>query len=433
MPISKTTQSPLWHGKRVGVVTLGCARNTVDSEKILADARRLGAVICPPEKASTVILNTCAFTQEAKEESIAAIAQLEALKKKGRIREIVVAGCLAKRYKEELRAHFKAVDAYAGLSDFKTAFDPEARLTPFFSAYVKIAEGCANRCSFCAIPLIKGPLRSRPQTDIVKEVRFLEKQGVRELNIVGQDITLYGFKEGRGRRASLPLTWLLREVLRGSSIPWIRLLYLHPRRVTDDLIELIARESRICPYIDLPLQHINNWILRLMNRGIAKEEVSRLIKRIRRRIPGVALRTSLIVGFPTETKREFRELYDFVAETRFDRMGVFLYSREEGTAAYHFRPQVTSRVMRERRDALMTLQARISAENLRQAVGSEIEVLVERKEGSAARYVGRSRKDAPDVDGVVLIRSSRPLEPGIFARCRVTGATTHDLRCEVIR
>lgn len=431
-PLKKQNPGPHWFGKRVGIVTLGCARNTVDSEKVLADARRQGAVVCAPQKASTVILNTCGFTEEAKAESLKTLSELIALKKAGKIREIFVRGCLSERYQEILRDHYPDVDQFSGLADFKDFFDPLARLTLKYTAYIKIAEGCANHCSFCAIPLIKGALRSRPAGAIVREARFLEDQGVRELNIIGQDITLYG-SQGTGRaKGPLPLLWLLKDILKNTKIPWVRILYLHPRRVTDDLIDFMVSEKRMCPAIDLPLQHVSDRILRLMNRGITQKEIFFLIEKMRKKIPDVALRTSLIAGFPSETKKEFRELCAFIERVKFDRLGVFAYSREEGTRAYHFAKQVTSKIKSERRGILMSLQARISRQKLHGRIGRFEEVLVERATKKPFAYMGRTRRDAPEVDGIFLLSSRKRRCPGELVTCRVTGATVHDLRGEVV-
>jgi ribosomal protein S12 methylthiotransferase len=431
--LNKQFEQFCWRGKRVGIVTLGCVRNTVDSEKILADVKCRGAVICAPGEASTIILNTCGFTEEAKAESLKAISDLAFLKRAGKIREIIVRGCLSQRYHKELSESYKDIDIFAGLVDFKNTFDSTARLTPAHIAHVKIAEGCANSCSFCAIPLIKGALRSRPVEDIIREARFWDKEGVRELNIVGQDITLYGFENAVRSKTALPLVKLLKKIIKNTTIPWIRLLYLHPRRVTDDLIDLMAQDARLCPYVDLPLQHTSDRILRLMNRGIGQKEIIALIEKIRKKIKGVALRTTLIVGFPSETKKEFREMCAFVERMRFDRLGVFAYSREEGTRAYDFRQQISQKVKRERVDTLMAVQARVSESNLRRRVGTIEDVLIESTAGRSFIYTGRTRRDAPEVDGVFLLKSSCRLKAGDVVSCRVTGSTLHDLKGVVHR
>ncbi len=415
-------------GERVGIVSLGCARNTVDSEKILTDLRSRGARICPAESASTVLVNTCAFIKESKEESISVILDLIDLKKKGKIKKIIVHGCLSERYPQELRSAFKEVDSFSGIADFKRSFDTNARLTPKHSAYLKICEGCANLCSYCAIPLIKGPLRSRSDASILDEASRLEAEGVKELNIVGQDITLFGRDKKLKRSGSLPLAGLLKKILKATRIPWVRLLYLHPKRMSEDLIELLAREERLCAYVDLPLQHIADRILKLMNRGIDKRTTLDLIGKLRRRIPGVALRTTFIVGFPSETIKDFDELMAFVERTRFDKLGVFAYSNEEGTKASRFKNQINDRTKKKRYDALMSLQKNISRELLKKEVGRIIEVMVdEESPDPAGVYLCRSRKDAPEVDGTVFLKSKLKLRPGTIVGCRVTDSLEYDL------
>ena len=458
-------------GKKICVVSLGCARNVVDSEKILGDMLAAGGRRARLDQAQTVILNTCGFTEEAKRESLEALEELLRRKRNGRLNAVYVAGCLVQRYRKELAAAFPEVDDFGGLADFKTAFPAQARLTAGPTAFVKICEGCANPCTYCAIPYIKGRLRSRPQAAVLKEVRALEAQAVREINIVGQDITLYGLERGTDARG-LPLVRLLKALLKHTRIPWIRLLYLHPQRMTDELVDLIAAEPRVCSYVDVPFQHASTRILRLMGRRMTRAEVFALVEKLRRRIPAAAVRTTFIVGFPGETKRDFRELCDAVTHLRFDRMGVFMYSREEGTRAYGLKGQVTARVKRERMDHLMRLQAEVSRRNLRQDVGRRLDVLIETpgrgagaclthpeghvhegaeawpsggippqgrktKRGGAKAvslwgYIGRSYKDAPEVDGVVRVASRRPLEAGDIVACRITSSSTHDLSGELL-
>ncbi len=417
--------------QKICIVTLGCARNVVDSEKILGDALAAGARRAELEQAQTVILNTCGFTEEAKRESLQALEDLLRHKRAGRLREVFVVGCLAQRYRRELAEAFPQVDGFRGIAGFKTAFPAPARLTAAHTAYVKICEGCANPCTYCAIPNIKGPLRSRPPASIMREVRALETQGVKEINIVGQDITLYG-RERRGDAKGLALVRLVKEILRETRIPWIRLLYLHPKRLTDELIDLIAAEPRVCSYVDVPLQHVSTRLLKAMGRRMTRKEVFALVEKLRRRIPAAALRTAFIVGFPGETKREFRELCDAVTHLRFDRMGVFMYSREEGTRAYGLKGQVASRVKRERMDHLMRLQAEVSRRNLRRDVGRRCDVLIEAVGRGPGVFIGRSYKDAPEVDGVVRARARRTLCPGDIVACRITSSSVHDLSGELI-
>lgn len=428
-------------GERVGILSLGCVRNLVDSEKILGDAERLGAEITPIEKASVGFINTCAFTQDAKKESLDAILDLIDLKKRRKIKKIFVCGCLVERYPLILKKDFKEVDGFIGTADFKEIFVPRARLTPRHFAYLKISEGCANYCSFCAIPAIKGPLKSRKVSAILDEVKFLEGQGVVELNIVGQDTTLYGMeqhnscllsKDKKSRGAGL--VSLVDKILKVSRIPWVRLLYLHPLGVSQDLIDLIASQKRVCPYVDLPLQHINDRILTLMNRGIDREFLERLIEQIRKKISDVALRTTFIVGFPTETKKEFLELVDFIKAIKFDKLGVFIYSREDGTRAYDFKDQVVEKVKKERYDTVMSLQRDISSNILKSFKGTVVEVLVDEKQksGRACAYVGRSRVDAPEVDGNVFLRAKKPVLSGRIVKARILKSYEYDLEGEVV-
>jgi len=419
-------------GKRLGIITLGCARNTVDSEKILQEAKEKGALICSPEKASVILVNTCAFTQEAKEESLGVISELASLKKKGKIEGIFVHGCLVERYAEELKKNFNEVDNFCGITDFKKTFDRPLPLTPAHIAYVKISEGCANRCSYCAIPNIKGPLRSRSESSILREIELLEKSGVREIDIVGQDLTLFGRERFLKKNRTLPLVRLLKKILSKTRIPWVRLLYLHPQRLSDDLLELIGSKQKFCSYVDLPLQHINDRILKLMNRGTTKKQLSVLIKKIRHRFPAVALRTSFIVGFPSETIKEFRELLDFVKETRFQRLGAFIYSREEGTRAYGFGGQQAQKIKQERYHALMSLQKDISKENQKKYVGQMLDVMVDGAGYRQDIFLGRSRFDAPEVDGTVFLKSKIRLKPGAIVLSRITGSDAYDLKGEAV-
>ncbi len=416
-----------WKGRSVGMVTLGCSRNTVDSEKVLSEISERGARICPVERAQTVLVNTCAFTKEAKDESIAVILGLIDEKKKGRIKEIVVHGCLPQRYPEELKDHLKEVDAFVGVAGFKETFAGaarSARLTPRHYAYIKISEGCANICSYCAIPSIKGPLQSRSEASILEEARALESQGARELILIGQDITLYG----RDRSGGLTLTGLLKKILKTTRVPWIRLLYLHPKRVTEDLLDLMASEDRIARYVDMPLQHVNDRILKLMNRGITRTEVESSVARVRRLLPGAALRTTFIVGFPSETDKEFKELCGSVKEARFDKLGAFKYSREEGTPAYSIKPQISEKLKERRYDILMSLQKDISCSIMEKRRGETVSAIVdEEKPVSDGVYVCRSVWDAPEVDGLMYVSSSKKHKAGDIIRARITDTYEYDL------
>lgn len=425
--------------REVAMISLGCSRNVVDSEKILADYRHRGFKLCPNGKAQTILLNTCAFTKEAKQESIDCLLDLIALKNKGKIKKIFVYGCLVERYARELKENFKDVDGFFGISDFKKRFDACARIMPKHSAYLKISEGCANFCSYCAIPAIKGPLRSRDVSSIIKEVEFLESDGVRELNVIGQDITLFGQdqqgltpKKLKCSRAAGPLVALLKKILESSDIPWIRLLYLNPLRVSDELLAFMSENSRICPYLDIPLQHANDRILKLMNRSIDKKTILSLINKIRNFLPGSALRTTFIVGFPSETEKEFQELLDFVKYVSFNRCGAFQFSPEENTRAYSFKSRVNEGVVEERFGKLMTLQRAISERLLEKEVGRFVDVLVEKnRQKNEHIAIGRTAKDAPEVDGVVYLKSRKPLKRGDLICAKITDSYEYDLCGEV--
>ena len=398
----------------------------MDSETILSRLKLKGYPIVDLKDADIAILNSCSFIKEAKQESIEAILDLIDLKNQGRLKKIIVYGCLSQRYKQELLPHFKQVDAFIGrisLNHTRKVYS----LTPKHYAYVKICEGCVNNCSFCIIPKIKGGLSSRSMDSVIDEVKRLDEQKVKEINIVGQDITLYG----KDRYRSPELTGLLSKILgytRG--IDWIRLLYLHPSRITDDLLELIKDEPRICKYIDLPVQHISDRILKLMNRDTAKKEILKLIERIRTRIPGVAIRTSLIVGFPTETDKEFKELLEFVKQARFDRLGAFIYSREEGTPAYSFKPQVSRKTAQERLQIIMSTQQEIAGKINEKYSGEVLDVLIDEKENGC--YLGRTQYDAPEVDGTVFVKSPRPLSPGDLIKVKITDTLEYDLVGEAV-
>jgi ribosomal protein S12 methylthiotransferase len=407
--------------KKVGILSLGCPRNMVDSEIILSRLKSKDYVITDMEDAEIGIVNTCAFIKAAKQESIDAILSLIELKKEGRLKKVIVCGCLPQRYKDELYGEFREVDAFLG----KLCLDRGKRdfyLTPRHYAYLKICEGCVNRCSFCVIPAIKGDFSSRDTSSLVEEARALDKRGVKELNIIGQDITLYGHDLYAGGSLVALLKRILKET---KDIRWIRLLYLYPSHISDELLDLIAREERICKYIDIPLQHINERILKLMNRRMTPDSIEKLIAKVRRKIPGVALRTSLMVGFPTETEKEFKELLEFVGRIEFERLGVFTYSREEGTAAYGLKPQVSDKIKNQRFNMIMVKQQEISRRVNERFLGRSLEVLVDEK--GEGYYLGRSYADAPEVDGNVFINTSYKVKVGDFVRCRITDTLEYDL------
>jgi ribosomal protein S12 methylthiotransferase len=406
---------------KIGVLSLGCPRNLVDSETILGRLNFKGYPIVEMDKADIAIVNTCAFIEEAKSESIDAILNLVDLKREGRLKKIIVCGCLAQRYKDSLIKELPEIDGLVGTISLNHS-QQRFSLAPPHYAYLKICEGCINNCSYCAIPKIKGKFVSLDIESVLKKAAAFDKEKISELNIIGQDITGYGM-DLYGRKGLVEL--LTRLLKKTKNISWIRLLYLYPKRLTDELLALIRDSSRVCKYIDLPIQHINNRILKLMNRDTKKEDIIRLIEKIKKTIPGVALRTSVITGFPSETDKEFRELLKFIEEVKFDRLGAFIYSREEGTAAYNFKNQIPKKVKIERLNMIMSLQQNISREINKKFLGEIIEVLVDEKRKDC--YLGRSQYDAPEVDGLVFINSKRKLRLGDFVKVRITDTLEYDL------
>ena len=415
-------------GARIGVLSLGCPRNLVDTEGILGRLKAKGYKIVDIEDAEIAIVNTCAFVEDAKKESIDAILELIALKKEGRLRKVIVYGCLSQRYKTLLIKELPEIDAFVGKVSLRAARKRFA-ITPRHFAYLKICEGCINNCSFCIIPKIKGKFTSLSEQELFSKVAEFNAQGLAELNIIGQDITGYGLDlKGKPSLAAL----LAKISKKATRIPWIRLLYLYPSRVDDELLALIRDDQKFCKYIDLPLQHINSRILKLMRRSGTPGSIRTLIERIRRRIPDVALRTSFIVGFPSETEKEFFQLLEFIKEMRFQRLGAFIYSREEGTKAFGLKPQVPHKVGLERFNRLMSLQQEISAGINEQLLGKEMDVLIDEK--GKDFYLGRSQYDAPEVDGVVYVHASANvhLAPGNIVRATITDTMEYDLVAEVV-
>ena len=438
---------------KAGFVSLGCAKNLVDTEVMLGIMQERGIELTAnPADADILIVNTCAFILSAKEESITTILHLADFKK-GRCRALIVAGCLGQLYKRELLDEMPEVDAVIGtgawnrimeaiaetlsgrrvimLGEREIIYDaktPRLITTPPYTAYVKIAEGCNNRCSFCSIPLIRGRQISRPIEDIKLEVERLARRGVKEINLIAQDTTAYG----TDLYGKPQLVELLRELVK-VDVPWIRILYAYPRRFTDELIDLIAAEPKICNYVDLPLQHASNKILRLMNRPDTRESMEALLAKIRARIPGVVIRSTFIVGFPGETDEDFHELKDFLQTQRLDKVGIFTYSREEGTAAYDFPEQISEEVMQERYHDLMSMQSLISQELNEALEGTELEVLIENRDEEVNQVVaGRSYRDAPEVDGLVYIENDGRSKAGDLVRVKVLAGFVYDIAAERI-
>ena len=436
---------------KAGFVSLGCAKNLVDTEVMLGIMQARGIELTAnPSEADILIVNTCAFILSAKEESITTILNL-AEYKQGRCRSLIVAGCLGQIYKSELLDEMPEVDAVIGTGAWNrimeaieetlsgrrvillgekeiiyNATTPRIRTTPAYTAYVKIAEGCNNRCAFCSIPLIRGRQISRPIEDIKLEVERLTRQGVKEINLIAQDSTAYGTDlYGKPK-----LVELLRELIK-VDVHWIRILYAYPRRFSDELIDLIASEPKICNYVDLPLQHASNKILKLMNRPDTRESIEALLKKIRARIPNPVIRSTFIVGFPGETDDDFQELKTFLKTQRLDKVGVFTYSQEEGTPAYDFQEQIPEEVMQERYHDLMSMQSLISQELNEALEGQELEVLIEGRDEEVQQVVaGRSYRDAPEVDGLVYIENDGRSKAGDSVRVKVLAGFVYDIAAE---
>ncbi len=408
--------------KTLSIISLGCFRNTYDSEVVANLYLAKGyALKNDYTNCDLLIINTCGFIDKAKEDSLEVLREAIELKEKGNVRRLVVFGCLAKRYMDELKKFFPQVDEWWGVKEFSSRFLKRSKLMPSYIDFLKICEGCINLCSYCAIPLIKGPLVSKPPQEVLKEAKYLENKGVKELNIIGQDITSWGKDLGK----KYDLVKLLKAFLKTTKkIPWIRLIYTHPRHITTELIDLIAKEERICKYIDMPIQHINDRILKLMGRKTTKKDIIKLVKKIRSKIPQAVIRTSVIVGFPTETEAEFKELLSFLREVKFERLGAFIYSREENTPAYNFKGQIHHRTKSRRYNQLMSLQKEIAKEANSRFIGQELDVLVEEKSGKL--YTGRSQFDAYEVDGVVFIKRKK-LKIGEISRAKIIDAYEYDL------
>lgn len=398
----------------------------MDSESILGRLFKKGYSVTDIDKADTVIVNTCAFVDDAKKESIDVIFDLVELKKKGLLKKIIVAGCLSERYQDELRKEFPGIDAFTGKMELNHTLS-RFPITPKHYAYLKICESCVNNCSFCVIPRIKGKFTSLEMDSVINRVKMFDGEKISELNIIGQDITGFGL-DLYGKR---DLPFLLRKVIASSKhIGWLRLLYLFPHRVINEVLEIMKQEPRVCRYIDLPIQHINDRILKLMKRPTFKKNISCLIDKIRKVLPDAAIRTSVIVGFPSETDKEFKELLDFIKDIRFERLGAFKYSREEGTEAYGFKGQIPDKKKQERFHAVMTLQQKVSVEVNKKFLGKTMEVLVEEKGESF--YLARSQYDAPEVDGLVYVKSSRDIKPGTFVQAKIIDTLEYDLVGEVV-
>ena len=447
--------------EKVNIISLGCARNLVDTEVmaglLLQDHYEM---VSEPAEADIVLINTCSFIDAAKEEAIDTILETARLKEEGRLQTLVVSGCLPQRYSEELTTELPEVDLFIGTGEVpriaeilkehregkkqrayigipRYLYDhatPRLRTTPSYTAFVKVSEGCDHKCAFCIIPQLRGPHRSRSIDSIVKEATMLGEGGVKEINLIAQDLTAYG----RERRDGTTLYGLLKEMVRLSGIQWIRLLYAYPNFLDEPLLRLIRENEKICKYMDIPFQHISSRILTRMRRGKSASAVRETVHRLRRAIPDITLRTSLIVGFPGETEEDFQELLDFVEEARFDRLGVFKYSVEEGTAAALMEDQLPEEEKERRWQEVMELQAEISRRKNETLIGMVQRVIIHDLDADTERLFGRTQAHAPEVDGVVYIDRSltderqSKLRPGDMVDVRITRALDYDLIGDIV-
>jgi len=457
--------------KNVLFVSLGCDKNLVDSEKMLGLLNEAGYRVAQEEsEADAIVVNTCCFIHDAKEESVETILEMAEWKKKGRLKALIVTGCMAQRYQDEIQQEIPEVDAVIGTTGYteivpildeilaeaeasqKEAAVEEPKEKSFvnccpsidllpasladkrvvttggYTAYLKIAEGCNKRCTYCIIPYIRGHYRSFPMEDLLEEARKLAEGGVKELILIAQETTVYGM-DCYGRKA---LPELLTKLCEIEGIEWIRILYCYPEEITDELIAVMKKEKKICHYLDIPIQHSEDTILKRMGRRINRAELVSLVEKLRKEIPDIVLRTTLITGFPGETEEEFKNMVDFVDSMEFDRLGVFPYSAEEGTKAAEMDGQITEEVKESRRDEIMALQQEISADKAASRIDDEMSVLIEGYLYEDDIYIGRTYMDAPKVDGNVFVRAEEELISGDIVPVRITGANEYDLMGDVI-
>ena len=434
---------------KISLASLGCSKNLIDSEQMLGMLHEAGYEIVENEEdADILIVNTCTFIESAKMESIECILELAQYKKAGKCRLLLVTGCMAQRYKEQILREMPEVDAVIGTNEYDKIVEilkeleqphqafvhcaeepllcenvPRLRSTPPYTAYLKIAEGCDNRCTYCVIPSIRGRYRSRKMEDIVKEAEQLANDGVKELIVIAQDTTRYG----KDLYGEYKLSALLRALCGIAGIEWVRVHYCYPELVTDELIETFAKEEKLCNYFDIPIQHCSDRILKRMGRRTNKQQITALIQKIRKEIPDAVIRTSLIVGFPGETEEEFLELKDFVETMRFERVGVFAYSREEDTPAYDMEGQIEEEEKERRREALMLVQSEISLAFNESRIGKTVRVLVEDRDEIIKSYYGRSYADSIEIDGKVFFKSKTPQKPGSFSNVMIEQALEYDI------
>jgi ribosomal protein S12 methylthiotransferase len=446
------------HGHRMNIyfISLGCDKNLVDSEKMLGILHENGYRITNEEQeADIIIINTCCFIHDAKQESINTILEMAEYKKSGKLKALIVTGCLAERYKDEILTEIPEVDALLGTSSFDeilkvineitdgkkhTCFESLDKLPKVssnrmitsgtYSTYLKIAEGCDKHCTYCIIPQVRGNYRSVPMEDLIREAEYLASEGVKELILVAQETTLYG----RDLYGEISISKLLSGLCKVEGIEWIRILYCYPEEITEELIETMKKEPKICRYLDIPIQHASDRILKLMGRRTSKEDLIRIITRLRKEMTDIVLRTTLITGFPTETEEEHQELLSFVKDMKFERLGVFTYSKEDNTPAAKLRPQITAKVKKQRQKELMKLQQSLVFDRTASLIGNKYQVLIEGKIAEEENvYIGRTYMDAPSVDGFFFLNSESELMSGDMVNAVVTAAKGYDLVGEIVQ
>ena len=433
---------------KIGFVSLGCSKNLVDTEKTIGIFKANDyKIVNNPEKADVIVINTCGFIESAKEEAINTILEMSEYKKK-KCKYLIVMGCLVERYKDELIKAIPEVDLFIKYSEYNTLWKQIENVlkddknidkyqdfdkvkervvsTGENFAYLKIADGCSNRCTYCAIPYIRGPQISRKMEDIIEEAKKLVKDGYKELILIAQDTTKYGTDiYGKSK-----LVELLNEICKIKELKWVRFLYAYPETITDELIKCVKENDKICNYFDIPIQHISDSVLKRMNRQSDGKSIRNLIKKLRKEIPDVIIRTTVMVGFPGETKEDFEELYNFLKEAKFDKLGCFAYSKEDGTPAARIKEQIHPMTKKSRYNKIMSLQQEISKENLKKQIGRKLEILIEDKSFDGRTYIGRTYMDVPEIDGVVYLNTDKNLQIGDFTEGIVEDISDYDLICK---
>ena len=429
---------------KVGFISLGCSKNLIDTEMAIGLFKNNKfEIVNDVQKAEIIVINTCGFIESAKQEAIDTILEMAQYKENGICKYLIVMGCLVQRYKDELKNAIPEVDLFITIDEYNEFWDKISKLlnnktnnickeldymdrvisTGSKTAYLKIAEGCSNRCTYCAIPYIRGPYVSRPMDEIIKEAKALSKKGIKELIVIAQDTTRYG----EDLYGESKLSELLNELCKIDGFEWIRFLYAYPESITDELIETVKSNDKICNYFDIPIQHVSDIVLKRMNRRTTGNQIEELIKKIKIKIPDVILRTSLIVGFPGETEEDFNKLYSFVKKGYFDKLGVFMYSKEDGTPAAKLKEQIHHNTKKKRYNEIMNIAKEVSKEKLKSYIGKEYKVLIEDITFDNKYYIGRTYMDIPDTDGVIILRNTKGNVLGKFVECKVTDIKNYDL------